>query len=223
MLTSAAGRTPAALVGILTLLLSGLAGVTGGVAQAAPSPDITLIGHGFGHGRGLSQWGAYGYATRSGWSHQEILGHYYGGTTPSDIGDPQISVVLTWLDGTAPTVTSGQTFVVDGRQLPAGSAARIGRNADGSWQLTTLSGCTGAVTGSSRITTPTVATAGPPATYGQLLTLCGPQARGYRGALTVVWDGVLHTVNVLAMDDYLRGVLPREMPASWGTQPGVRA
>ena len=52
------------------------------VAAAAPDEVIAIVieGTGFGHGRGLSQWGAYGYAVDHGWDWQQILDHYYGGT-----------------------------------------------------------------------------------------------------------------------------------------------
>ncbi|NED70013.1 stage II sporulation protein SpoIID, partial [Streptomyces sp. SID10244] len=56
--------------------------------------QITLIGHGLGHGRGMGQWGAFGYA-RKGWSAQQILRHYYGGTTAGKVDRPEISVILT--------------------------------------------------------------------------------------------------------------------------------
>ena len=61
--------------------------------QAAPAPvtrgygaTVTLSGHGFGHGIGMGQVGAYGYAVQLGWAWDQILAHYYGGTTlgPSD-------------------------------------------------------------------------------------------------------------------------------------------
>src|SRR5262252_5969084 len=45
-------------------------------------PTVTLSGHGYGHGIGMSQVGAYGYAVHFGWTAQQILAHYYGGTTP---------------------------------------------------------------------------------------------------------------------------------------------
>ena len=44
-------------------------------------PSVTLSGHGYGHGIGMSQVGAYGYAVHFGWTAQQILAHYYGGTT----------------------------------------------------------------------------------------------------------------------------------------------
>lgn len=46
--------------------------------QPAAAPTLLAIGHGFGHGVGMSQWGAYGMALR-GKSHAEILRHYYQG------------------------------------------------------------------------------------------------------------------------------------------------
>ena len=41
---------------------------------------LAVTGHGWGHGLGMSQWGAYGYA-HHGWTYQRILAHYYSGTT----------------------------------------------------------------------------------------------------------------------------------------------
>ena len=184
----------------------------------AAADDVVLAGHGFGHGRGLSQWGAYGYATRFGWNHLQILGRYYSNAGTSDIGNPLVSVDLTALDGSSPNVTSGAAFTVDGRPLAAGTAAQISRNADGTWQLTTRAGCSGAVTGSVQLTGTAVNTVADPGNdVTRMLRLCAPEARAYRGALGVVWDGsTLHTVNTVFMEDYLRGVVPRESPASWG-------
>lgn len=45
-----------------------------------PRPSLLVIGRGFGHGVGMSQWGAHAMALR-GMSHQQILGHYYRGTS----------------------------------------------------------------------------------------------------------------------------------------------
>ena len=41
--------------------------------------SVTIRGHGFGHGEGMGQWGAYGYAIQ-GSTWQQILAHYYGNT-----------------------------------------------------------------------------------------------------------------------------------------------
>jgi len=61
-----------ALAGAVTL---GLAG-----ASAAGASDLVIAGAGWGHGVGMSQAGARGYAER-GWSYRAILAHYYTGTT----------------------------------------------------------------------------------------------------------------------------------------------
>src|SRR5438045_1885554 len=52
-------------------------------APAAAGTKLVVTGHGWGHGVGMSQWGAYGYS-RHGWSFERILAHYYPGTTLAD-------------------------------------------------------------------------------------------------------------------------------------------
>src|SRR2546423_15513795 len=49
-------------------------------AGQAATRTFNFFGSGFGHGVGMSQWGAYGLAV-DGWSHKQILKHYYSGTT----------------------------------------------------------------------------------------------------------------------------------------------
>ncbi|MEO7062137.1 MAG: hypothetical protein ABI083_20660, partial [Lapillicoccus sp.] len=52
---------------------------------------VTVSGRGFGHGHGMSQWGAYGAASQGiGW--QQIVDHYYPGTVRTPIGNPTIRV-----------------------------------------------------------------------------------------------------------------------------------
>ena len=180
--------------------------------------DVVLTGHGFGHGRGLSQWGSFGYATRFGFNHLQILSRYYGNAVMADIGNPLVTVRLMALDGAPLSVTCDAPFTVDGRPMAPGTAAQITRNPDGTFQLTTRTGCSGPVTGSLQIAGTTVNTVDDPGNdVRRMLRLCAPEARAYRGALSLVWDGrALHTVNTLFMEDYLRGVVPRESPASWG-------
>jgi len=43
--------------------------------------NFTIVTQGYGHGVGLSQWGAQLYATQEGWSYDQILRHYYTGVT----------------------------------------------------------------------------------------------------------------------------------------------
>ena len=67
------------------------AGVRGDVTSARAGTDdvvaVVLEGGGFGHGRGMSQWGAFGYAVDEGWTWQQILGHYYGDTQLGSVAD----------------------------------------------------------------------------------------------------------------------------------------
>ena len=44
--------------------------------------SFTFEGSGYGHGLGMSQWGAYGLA-QMGWTHEQILHHFYQGTQVS--------------------------------------------------------------------------------------------------------------------------------------------
>ena len=71
----------------LSLIASGLA-----LTSAAPvnaDHDVTVItfeGGGFGHGVGMSQYGAFGRA-EAGQTAEEILGFYYDGTTVENRGE----------------------------------------------------------------------------------------------------------------------------------------
>ena len=107
-----------------------LAPVAALVASPPPAPIrpvFVVSGHGWGHGIGMGQYGAYGYA-QHGWDYKRILGHYYPGTT---LGAAPLAAVRVLLaSGTrALTVGSaGALKVVDGtgkaRRLPAGSYPR---------------------------------------------------------------------------------------------------
>lgn len=59
---------------------TGVDTTTASLIPVAGSPSQFLItGQGFGHGLGMSQWGAAALAGE-GWSYQQILSHYYQGT-----------------------------------------------------------------------------------------------------------------------------------------------
>lgn len=70
--------------------------------QAAGGDIVAIVieGTGFGHGRGMSQWGAYGYAVDHGWDWKQILEHYYGGTEAGTVSESErVRVRLVDLDG----------------------------------------------------------------------------------------------------------------------------
>ncbi len=83
------------------LLASGLAalalcaGAAANASAAASTQTLVIAGAGDGHGVGMSQDGADGFAEH-GWSSQQILAHYYTGTT---IGQAPAGVVVRVLIG----------------------------------------------------------------------------------------------------------------------------
>src|SRR4051794_31056871 len=58
-----------------------------------PGSTIAVDGHGFGHGRGMSQYGSEG-AARAGLTSAQIMDFYYPGTTPGSAGG-QVKVWIT--------------------------------------------------------------------------------------------------------------------------------
>jgi SpoIID/LytB domain protein len=81
------GIAAAAVLATTTLVVGILPTASPAVGSGLTS--VTISGHGWGHGRGMGQYGAYGYAL-AGWSYSQILAHYYGGTVPSTVNANQI-------------------------------------------------------------------------------------------------------------------------------------
>jgi stage II sporulation protein D len=67
-------RTRRCLAALFAIFATSLA-----CAAAAPAADLVIAGGGYGHGVGMSQEGALGYAEH-GFTYQQILAHYYTGT-----------------------------------------------------------------------------------------------------------------------------------------------
>ena len=204
-------------------------GSTLGAAQGS-ADIIEISGRGWGHGRGLGQYGAYGYAEQ-GWTSAQILDHYYGGTTAGTVPsgapvDPdQVRVDLRYMRGHSTTVG-----LADGSVLLRGTdGADLGRFAEGAvrlrwigsgYEVQTATGCDGPWTtqglieGRSEVRL--VAETSASGSNG-LLHACGPSYRTwYIGELrAVAINSYPLTINVVSIADYLRGVVPNEMPASW--------
>src|SRR6476646_6048337 len=86
------GRSALCLAAACLLALGGFASTLFAASPVPPSPASSVVvfsGHGWGHGLGLSQWGAFGYA-KHGWTFDRILAHYYTGTT---LGPAPVSTV----------------------------------------------------------------------------------------------------------------------------------
>ena len=81
-------RAPIAIVALATVLSLGPA--------ALAADGFRFHGSGYGHGIGMSQWGAYGLAQK-GWSYRRILTHFYRGTQVERPGTlpPRVRIGLT--------------------------------------------------------------------------------------------------------------------------------
>ena len=176
---------------------------------AAPAADAAvrnvIKGAGFGHGIGLSQYGAYGYALK-GRGYQAILGHYYKGTRLSRAPSRPVRVMLQPED---PYIRVRGATRIGGHALKP-SRTYIARESGGSIVIRTTSGKRVARVGN-----------GARFTGSDPLRLLGPCLNGvtsglYRGAIELRTEGAgLSAINVLDMDSYLRGVVAGEMPSSW--------
>ena len=205
---TALGLTPALIAGGLVLgtTLNGADDV-----DLAVSGSVTMHGHGHGHGRGLGQWGAYGYA-KKGWSAGRILRHYYGGTTAGKADRSEVDVTLTNQSSVSVRAVAGMR--VGGQVVAPGQAVSL---SGGTANIT--NGCGGSVVRSVPATFVEPLTAGPTRPAGELLTFCGSGAT-YRGALG--YSGGL-VVNRVHIDDYVKGVLPKEISPGWADGGGAEA
>ena len=189
-------------------------------AAAWPAANVTITGHGYGHGRGMGQYGAYGYALK-GWTYQSIVSHYYGGTTLGVRANSTIKVELSALAGGSLAVTSGKAFTAGGVAISAGRAIKLTHLSTGKFSLAISPGCGQAATSTRTVSSAEVhsSVASPGSTLSNMLTVCTGH-RTYRGTLSLVYSNGTHVVNALPMESYLRGVVPRESPASWADSAG---
>jgi stage II sporulation protein D len=182
------------------LLVSG----NDGAAQSSPAPrgtpNFLVTGRGWGHGVGLSQWGAYGFA-RQGATYDRILAHYYKGTTLGPAPVSRVRVLL--VPGKSRlTISSQAPFRVrDG--AGAAHALDAGAHAFGPGLRLRVDGRTQAQ-----------------ALPGPLIFSPGASPlrldRPYRGQLHVsVAAGRLRAVNHVGLEAYLFGVVPSEVPFHW--------
>jgi len=224
---------------VLALVVSGAAPATAAPPASAPTStvlaaatgDVTFTGHGWGHGRGMGQYGALGYAVDYGKSSSWILDHYYGGTTAGTVANSEMTVELVGVQSMPLVVTGTHVYVhttsAPGTRVDLGTAARFTVLSDGHVRVEKGDGCAPSkwtlvsndvyVSGQTRVQASPGATA-----VGDLIRVCySSYERAYRGELSVVRTGTSQmTINHLPTESYLRGVVPRESPASWGDLGG---
>jgi stage II sporulation protein D len=193
---------PAALFALVVAVAS--ASASSAQEPAAPTSGEALFvisGRGWGHGVGMSQYGAYGQAN-AGRTYEQILAHYYTGTEIGSEGRKVVRVLLA--EGVrALTIASSLPFWIrDGTgqtyAIPAGPIV-VRPNL----VLKTRDGKVHAAP-------PLVAI---PRKAAAPLTVDGRQ---YRGKLEIVpQNGYLRLVNLLPLESYLEGVVANEMPHTW--------
>jgi SpoIID/LytB domain protein len=170
--------------------------------------SFTIEGHGWGHGVGMSQWGAYGYA-KHGWLYKNILKHYYTGIALSTVADSIIRVNLrSGLSSVKLSCRNDYTVQGTGAAwtIPAGTMATT------TW---TSSGYR-VVAGSQRKTFTGAPTFTPTSGSLDLITKTDLGANGaYRGTITVLQSGGLVMIESVSLESYLRGVVPHEVSPAW--------
>ena len=215
--------------------------VTGSAAPMAAGTVVTLDGAGNGHGYGLSQWGAYGYAVDHGWNATQILDHYYGGTVAGTVPtNTVIAVRLQNLDDAQTAVVSATGgLVVDG--VAGGPwksvvAREVAPSVYSVWARSDAQVCPSAADGltsgwtkvaasvSTQVNIRTQVDSTTTTNFGDLPAACEPGGaiRSYRGFLRAVNDGngANRTANEVPLEHYLRAVIAKEMSPSWATAGG---
>ncbi|MGV9540396.1 SpoIID/LytB domain-containing protein [Nocardia beijingensis] len=211
------------------LLLSGVGLVAGAVVVLSAWPvDVPyrpLAGPG--HGRGLSQVGAFENA-RAGWVAERILAHYYPGATLGTVAPVPVPVPvrvrLAARDGSSLDVFAATGLRVAGRQLPPGQAAHLTPLPGGGATVVVTVGCDGDVLWQAQTDDPWVQPIDPRPNrpVAEHLTLCGGPS--YRGALGVALDdGAARTINQVDVEDYLLGVVPAEVQPNWADKGAAEA
>jgi stage II sporulation protein D len=176
------------------------------LAPTAGARTIHIVrGRGFGHGVGLSQYGAYGYA-QQGSGYARILHSYYLHTQLTTIGSRRVRVLLQLSD---PFIRVRGASRAGSKRLRPNRTYKI-RRSGGRLSVRSSSGhLVGRFASGLRLYRP-----------GHSVRLLGPALNGvrsgrYRGAIQVLAQGGVTAINVLPMDTYLRGVVPGEMPSTW--------
>ncbi len=185
------------------------------------SGSFALDGHGWGHGHGLSQWGAQGAASL-GRTADQITSFYYPGTAKTSLPNALIRVLLQGDTGgdtavypasglTVTDLATGTSATLPGgptrwRSVVDSAGLHVQELVGSTWKPYALGGRT-VHAGPLQFGGPaTVRVAFPDGT-----------SRDYRGAIRSVRTTAttVGTVNVVAMESYLLGVVPRESSSSW--------
>jgi SpoIID/LytB domain protein len=160
----------------LVILMAVAVAVLPATASAA---DLVVHGRGWGHGVGMSQYGAYGYARDELRDHRFILGHYYAGSGYSTARGARMRVRTNLVAVVNTSTGRTRARLLAPVRVSGGSSTALRGRADN-----------------------------------------GLRNGIYRGRMLISRDGphALLAVNSVALEHYLYGVVPAEMPASWASE-----
>jgi SpoIID/LytB domain protein len=211
---------------IAATLLAGLALALVPAASSRASASFTFYGGGYGHGLGMSQWGTYGLA-KAGWTHQEILTHYYSGTKVAPVDGPK-TLRIGLLQGAGQVTLEAQVGPVELHQggpagpllatIPAGQSWTVQASAT-SFTILDPTGAPSAEASASASSKIAVRYK-PLGSRVRIAQTGHAYARGYvQLALYAPCDGCAPTIRavaILAPQAYLYGL--GEVPSSWPTE-----
>jgi stage II sporulation protein D len=210
----------------ITAMTFAMFGARPALAAGDPLPsDLKLImtGGGWGHGHGMSQYGARAQA-EAGRTWQQILHSYYTGVSITDRGNESLRVLVD--SGTSVAVGGPETYTAKW----AGGATIASNSATYPYMRVRATSEGVAVDRAANVGGPwSQFTTGTRSVYfypsGSIMpVLEGSRIRYYRGYIAAYRRGstTMYAINHLTMDRYLYGVVPREMPAGWHSV-GLRA
>ena len=219
---------------LLALTLSALLAVSVAPADAStarrsevwpigPGSTIAVDGHGYGHGRGMSQYGSEG-AAREGLSAAQIMDFYYPGTTMgSKTGQVRVWISADRDNNTVVIARKGLKV----RDLATKKKTVLPDKRATKWRLAPGTGTRTVVSFFRHrwVKWKTLKGDAELSAGGQPITLVLPSGRvAYRGALALrsrvsgaprPGKAKRRTVNRLPLDGYLKGVVPKETFTSW--------
>ena len=188
---------------LLTLLAALVA-----AAPASAASRLTIRGAGFGHGVGMSQYGAMGFA-KQGVGYAEILRHYYTGTALGTAEPNRVVRVL--MQATSGSASFSGAERAGSRALSPGKTYRAARRGIGQVDLFAPTG--------KRIgtfTAPLQVDGGADGIVLKGRALNGRTNGAYRGILELRPGAFgINAINAVPLDAYVQGVVPVESPASW--------
>jgi SpoIID/LytB domain protein len=180
----------------IAIATAGLLAAAAAAGTASAASVLVVTGRGWGHGVGMSQWGAHGYAAH-GWGYRRILAHYYPGTELGQVTEPRVRVLLEQ----------------DRSVVTIGCASRMSVSDATGLRHPLRAGTYGV---GPRLVLPVGRQLRSPVVVECQMNPLALDGRSYHGLLVLrSAGGRLSVVNSLPLDTYLRGVVGAEMPSDW--------